>query len=990
MNRYRKEKKQSMISRMRRNKWSSKGISGILTLLFLLITLSFGLPMNIYADDTVLKVGYSDSDGILVDENGEYSGYAVGYLEELSRYTGWKYEFVYDSWKNCMDRLESGELDLLVMTHYTEERGKRFLYSNLSMGHNYTVLYTNADSDIYYQDYNAFDGCRIGVAAETSFEMSLEAYLKELNLNCEIVPFDSETLARAALARGDVEMIAASFFSYHSDVKLVDRFQLRRAYFAVGKQNQELMDELNVAMQEARIENRDLEAKLLKTHYNVSKDISNLYLTREERLYLDSAQPIVVKGFDDRKPMGYTDEEGNFKGILVDYLNLLGEMSGLEFVYEPADSMSLEENVSAMEEEGYCLLFMDQSLDELGLEGSLYKSDGLFDTALAYIKREGEVVTKYDPHTFAINSEMEYVGELLLGTNSESTILYYDTSVECMEAVLYDVAEMAILEEHIAAYLLQKPIFDDNLAQVPGSGAFTGGMCLYAPPQHQHLVSILNKTLEHISEKQRLYMVSNATLSHSYEYQLEDVLYEYGNLIRVSVVLLVIILVLGSLLYVRINRLKTQKKETEALQKRIQLDELTGVYSRKYFFEKVQEMIDQDGEDLWIVRLNISHFKVINELYGSEKGDQLLQEIGHDLNKSGLKNNYIAGRFTADHFYLCIHREDFERARFPRKVFMEWINMDVTFTYGVYRVDLQKEIPVSTMCDRADMAIAFNKQQGSSEYIYYYSDEFRQQLLHEQEIESEMELALSERQFCIYIQPKYDIESEQLVGGEALVRWIHPQKGLIPPGEFIDIFEKNGFIKNLDYYVWEESCRFLSEARKKGLPIFPLSVNVSRIHFYSKELQEKLLSLLGRYHLRAEDLELEITENVYAEEPEMIFDQCKQLQEFGFKIAMDDFGSGYSSLNMLKRMPLDIIKMDLKFLSDDEDRGQMGKGREILRTQIELAHMLGIQVVVEGLETEEHKRFIRSIGNCVAQGYYYSKPVDCQSYEAMLKKSIGE
>ena len=963
-------------------------LAGVLAALCLLMAAPFDLALTARAAGTVLRVGYSDSDGITLDEAGKHSGYAVEYLEKISQYTGWRYEYVYDSWEACMDRLEKGDVDLLVMTHYTEERGERFLFSELPMGYNYTVLYAGMDSGIYYQDRSAFEGCRIGVASGTSFETSLMEYLEELELDCEVVRFRTETVARQALLRGEIDMMAASVYSYYSDLKIADRFRVHPTYIAVGKQDQDLIDQVDEAMQELKLQNRELESELLKTYYNVSKDVSNLYLTREEQLYLDSTGPILIKGADGRKPLGYVAEDGSYQGILVDYLNYLGAMSGLEFVYAPMESLSLQEHAAAMAETPYGVFFSEADLDALGLEETLCESDGLFSIALAYIKRQGEQVSKYGVHTFAVHSSLAYVGELLLGTNQKSEVLYFDDSTDCMNAVLNGQADVAIVNEYTAAYLMQKPVFADNLSRMAGSGAFTNDLRLYVPEEHRHLVSILNKTLEHISEKQRLYMVSNFNLSHSYHYQAEDMLYEYGTLIWVSAVSTIVIFVLGVLLYIRVHHSRQQKKETEALQLRLQIDELTGVYNRAFFFEKAREMIARSGEELGIVRLNVCRFKVINELYGSEKGDQLLCEIGRHLKALGEEHGFIVGRFNADRFYLCIGKDAFLKIDFSKRVSVSWLGMDVALSYGVYPVTLQGDIPVSAMCDRADLAIASNDQ-AVSEYIHFYSDAFYQQLLFQQEIEQEMEKALAERQFCIYIQPKYAVETEEIVGGEALVRWRHPQKGMIPPGDFIAVFEKNGFIQNLDYYVWEESCRFLAESRANGLPVYPVSVNVSRIHFYSMDLKDKLLELLERYQIRAEELELEITESLCAEEPEMIFEQCEQLRALGFKVAMDDFGSGYSSLNMLKRMPLDIIKMDLKFLSNDEDAEQVEKGRNILRTQIQLAHTLGLEVVVEGLETKEQKEFIRDVGNCVAQGYYYSRPVDTESYEAMLKERPG-
>lgn len=435
------------------------------------------------------------------------------------------------------------------------------------------------------------------------------------------------------------------------------------------------------------------------------------------------------------------------------------------------------------------------------------------------------------------------------------------------------------------------------------------------------------------------------------------------------------------------NRIYAEKAESDhqkkVYQHRAERDRLTGTYSREYFFEKAEEMIRAEEGEIYIVRVNVCRFKLVNELQGVEKGDRLLKEIGDRLNELSEEFGCVASRFTADHFYLCIRKEDFSHIDLVRKIPVSWLTMAITFTYGICQAD--RETPVIVLCDRANMALRSDVHKVFKN-VYFYNDKFHQQLLQEQTIESEMEAALAEHQFCIYIQPKINVETEQIVGGEVLVRWIHPERGLISPGVFISVFEKNGFILSLDYYVWEECCRFLAETKKKGLPIYPLSINVSRLHFYSGELQAKLLQLVNTYQLEPSDLELEVTESIYADDPEIILKQCENLQAQGFRIAMDDFGSGYSSLNMLKKMPLDIIKMDLRFLADDTDAIEEARGHDILRTQIELSHTLGIGVVVEGLETEEQRDFLKNIGGCVAQGYYYAKPMDCESYLAFSTK----
>ena len=519
----------------------------------------------------VLKVGYADCDPVFKDKAGNYTGYGVSYLEEIARYTQWEYEYIFDSWKNCLQRLANGELDLLIMAHHTSDRRGQFLFSNLPMGYDYPVLYAPPDSDMYYQDYQAFNGARIGVSAETSFQETLAIYLQEKKLNCQVITFSSDSDAKKALTEGTIDMMVSSVFTPQKDVKVVDRFSVAPGYITTNLKNQKLMEEINNAMQKIKIHTPNLEEVLMHLFYNVSKDVTNLYLTREEQEYIHSVGPILIKGFEDRRPMGYTDADGQFKGILVDYLNQIGVMSGLQFVYEAAQYPTFNENISSMQEEGFGIFWAGDSVETMRLTDRLYQSNPLFDTALAYIRRKGEYVTKYDDHTFVVSTDMHHIENLLLETNAESRILYFESAKECMEAVLNKKADMAILSNQVADYWLNKPIYNNQLTRVAGSGAYVYGMRLYVPKEHYPLITIINKTLEHISDTQKLYMLENLALAHTYDTEFEDVLYEYENAIFVITILVLVLFAIG-MKYLQ-YRSKKHKKESIQLREQIQKNE---------------------------------------------------------------------------------------------------------------------------------------------------------------------------------------------------------------------------------------------------------------------------------------------------------------------------------------------------------------------------------------------------------------------------------
>ena len=586
----------------------------------------------------VLKVGYADCDPIFIDEAGNYSGYGVSYLEEIARYTQWQYEYIPDSWTNCLKRLANGEIDLLIMTHQLSDRKGQFLFSNIPMGYDYPVLYATPDSDIYYQDYKAFDGARIGVSIETYFQETLMVYLQEMNLNCQVIPFPTDSEAKEALSQGTIDMMVSSIFTPQKEVKVVERFSFSPGYICTNKQNHKLMKEINTAMQKIRVRNPNLEEVLMRTFYNVSKEVTNLYLTREEQEYIDSVGPIVIKGLKNRRPLGYTDRNGNFKGVIVDYLNQLAAMSGLQFEYEAAQYFTFDKNIAAMQEEHFGLLWIGETTENPQSTETIYQSNTLFNTALAYVRREGEYVTKYDDHTFAVSIDLQQVGKLLLETNSKSKVIYFETAKECMEAVLTKKAEMAILSDKVADYWLNKPIYKDRLTRVTGIGAYVYGMCLYVPQEHQHLISILNKTLVHITDIQRLYIMDNLAQSHGYVRQFEDTFYEYK-----AVLFIIILLAIG--IRVLQYRIRKHKQEVSQLQGQIQ--------QREEIFHIVSE---HSNRILYVYDLETKTTKPWDQ--ENAKKDILAHVYSGTYSEDKLEENtsvFTEGKDTIKNFFIDIH-----------------------------------------------------------------------------------------------------------------------------------------------------------------------------------------------------------------------------------------------------------------------------------------------------------------------------------------------
>lgn len=428
-------------------------------------------------------------------------------------------------------------------------------------------------------------------------------------------------------------------------------------------------------------------------------------------------------------------------------------------------------------------------------------------------------------------------------------------------------------------------------------------------------------------------------------------------------------------------------RETAALANQFKYDHLTGLYSKEFFWQQLKEILLNNEEDEYdIVCCNIENFKLYNDAFGAANGDRLLCEIAEFLTEK-VEEHELLSRFRADRF-MWVKKSEYIYNEEVFTALDQQIRQlpgagNLHMKWGIYKIT-DRSVPVEKMCDRVMLAVDSIKGKYLKHYVVY-DDAMREKLLREQEIIEEMADSLEDHQFQIYLQPKICLHDGTLAGAEALVRWKHPEKGMISPGEFIPLFEKNGFITQMDQYVWEQTCVLIKEWKAKGYPVVPVSVNVSRADFYITDLTEYMDALVRKYDLQPSDLHLEVTESVYTENPIQILHMIEGLRSRGFVIELDDFGSGYSSLNMLNQMELDIMKLDMKFIQSEmmkpEDQG-------ILRFIIDLAHSMKLSVVAEGIETGEQVERIKKLGCDYAQGYFFSRPVCVEEFEEILKKQM--
>jgi len=431
--------------------------------------------------------------------------------------------------------------------------------------------------------------------------------------------------------------------------------------------------------------------------------------------------------------------------------------------------------------------------------------------------------------------------------------------------------------------------------------------------------------------------------------------------------------------------IQDRTEEIKELRKKQHLathDRLTDLYIKEHFYEQAEKYIkSHPEEELYIICTDIKDFKMINDFFGSRVGDAVLQNYADKIREA--EDKLIAyGRLGNDNFAVLMKKEDFKESYFDlnsKEAFAGSTFSEVSFQViayaGVYQI-VERDLLVSVMCGRAKMALSTVKGDRTRK-VAYYDNVLRDNILYEQELSKELEEAIAKEHLQMYLQPQTTAD-EKVIGAEALIRWNHPERGTLGPDVFIPIFERNGLITEVDKYMWEAACKQLRKWTDEGRREVYISVNISPKDFYFVDVYQTFVGLLDKYRIEPRQLKLEITESAVMRDFETQKELINKLRRLGFVVEMDDFGSAYSSLNMLKDIDVDVIKLDMGFLQQSVNSE---KGKSILRMVVGLSKQLGIPVISEGVETREQLQFLQELGCEMFQGFYLGRPMDAQQFE---------
>lgn len=922
--------------------------------------------------NTTVRVGFPIQGGIsYLDENGDYAGYMVDYLQQLTLFTDWEIEYVQAEGdvntqiSTLLTKLENGEIDMMGTMNRNAALEKTFLYPNYSYGSTYTVLAVRDDSSYIAEDFSDWDGITIASYPGMAARMELfDQYAKLSGFTYKVVEYETNEEMVSAVFAGEADGVLQVDISLPEGLRSIGHFSPTSYYFALSAKRADLLPDLNAALRIMSTSYKNLRQELYERYF---LDTSDYFRASEKELeYVRSLGSLRVLFFTGNAPFQYI-QDGELKGFSVEYFKNFAESVGLQF------EAIIESDLDKATE-----LVKNRQVDLIACVAT--------DSALSYesgIRLSSPYFRSYAVRTYSAQHN-----------DAEEQVLSFDMNAEeTLEHILSDEDCCGWVDGYsLNYYLRKKVVYDDVVNDLADTKEFSYAVAVANTlPDAGRMVSLLNQFASSVSNQDTQARLSAYLLDEIEYTPAEWILANRAAIIVASVCIIFIIGAFTFYIYHKKMAFKTLASENKLLHLSI-YDELTGAYNRTYFCKLVEQKIAQ-GMPGALVAMNIHNFKYVNDTYGTHRADQLLCKM-KDILAANLRENELLCRPSADCFYLALASE--RREEIARRVdgFQAQLKVMAEELLDGYRISVYcGAVSSATSPNRSNaqanlnclmVALAHAKQAAGSS-VCMYDDSIHKEEQLRQYIEANMHRALAENEYQVYLQPKMNLRTGRVDSAEALVRWQTKERGLLFPDQFIPLFEQNGFCKRLDLYMLEKSCQILRSWMDAGISPITISVNQTKSLFVSEDYVENLLKITSRYQILPQYIVPEILEGLAFENSAELNATIKDLNHAGFRVSMDDFGSGYSSLNTLGKLHIDQIKLDRMFLMDLR-KEQRSAQYEVMFCIFAMAKKLGIETVTEGVETKEDEELIRSMGCDYGQGYCYSRPIPENDFRSLFLK----
>ena len=933
---------------------------------------------------TTVRVGWYESPFNQTDEFERRSGYAYEYQQKIAAYTGWSYEYVTGSWSDLLQMLIDGKIDLMSDVSYTEEREKIMHFSSLPMGEEEYYIYVAPNNEEISSDtLSTLNGKKIGINKGSVMIGLFETWAEANGVKAEITELtDTASEALEKLRNGAIDAYVSlnGYFDLDEAVPL-SKIGATDFYFAVSTARPELVDVLNAAMNRIQNENPYYNHQLTLKY--IQRAGVNLFLTADEKSWVSSHGKIRVGYQDNYLAFCASDPvTGELTGALKEYLEVASgclENAQLEFetIAYPTASAAME----ALKNGEVDCMFPANLTDYDGEVQGYFMTSPIMRTDISAIILESEKKTfaSKEHVTVAVNAGNPNYNMFLIDNFPEWRSVIFKDTPECLKAISDGRADCLLMSNYRYNNI-------SALCKKYGLISVSTGVemdyCFAVRRDSTVLYSVLNKVADIVPDS-----TINAALSF---YFTEDAKVSFGEMIvqNIGIVLTVFAVIVAGLVILLIYNVRSRKKAvaSQNLITATEHDPLTGLYNKNYFYAYAAQLYRENPSvPMDAIVLNIENFHSVNAIHGWEFGDNVIRALGDGITAFVNVQGGIAGHAEADRFAIyCPHLDNYNDLfeRLQKKINQFSSNNAIWLRMGVMPWESGSE--PRQLIEHALVACSLARGR-YKEHMVIFDGHVREREAYEQRLKNDLGRAITACEFEVHYQPKYDITVDPPVfrSAEALVRWRHHELGLIPPGDFIPLFEQNGQVSEIDRFVWEEVASQIARWKDKYGVTVHVSVNLSRVDIYDPLLESRLDELLEKNGLDRGALSLEVTESAYTENSDEVINVIERLRKNGYEIEMDDFGTGYSSLNLLSSLPVNALKMDREFI---KNIGRNEKDDHMIEVILDIAKEINVPVIAEGVETEEQLKLLKKLGCELVQGFYFSRPLPPHEFETAYLK----
>ena len=966
-----------------------RNFKAVICILAAMMIFVASFPLVAHASGETVIVGANPSFGI--SKSGSvYYGFAYDYLENMKRLTGHNYVYAYGTPDELFEMLLERKIDVIPCVTESEiatysgqtDSADAVTTTSLSLMTKYCGIYVSANGsakDITYGDMQTLSNMKIGYLAEDAERYFDHGRFKLSEMDsAAFILYNTESQMKADLAAGKLGAVVKDCYRTWENEKLVYIFSEEECFFAVSGSDADLCSALNSAVAGISINEPSFVSETYEK--NLSRYGAQIpALTQGEKEVLNKKKKLNI-AYNTESSIIEHRSGGNISGLNAEMFSKLEKISGLKFNVIFCDNLSdCMEKLSGGEADA---MFGGVNYGSMSAYSEYCLTRPLTKSPMAIAGKDSINLTG------SLKIAVPFYGDDITGYARQiypgATFLPYENVRACMEAVNAGSADIACAGAYDIIYYI-----NNGYDRLKITDVLSDYHCerFAVSSKNSALFSLLDKCMAQIGMAEVMTTSYDSMIAYTNETNSVGRFVEkyVGIFIAVIVILFVIIAALLVSIYLRTKR-------------NDDIDRLTGGRSKRKFIEDSQRAIKKSSPEKWaLILFDIDKFKFINDRYGFDEGNRMLERLYKTVGDH-LADDEVYARISDDNFALTVHNaSDSELSAKMQNIFAEFerrnalfVKYSVLFSAGICRLGQCTEkngtVDFNTALDRCTIAKKTLKGMHSHS-IAFYDGKIRDKALREKDYESVMPTALANHEFQCYLQPKYGLKSRHIEGAEALIRWNSKEFGFVYPNDFIPLSEKNGFVVELDFFILEEVCKTMRRWIDEGKTPVVVSVNQSRLHLNYDDYIWRLREIVDKYEIPYRYIELELTETVFTENADLLLKIMQKLHDIGFKLSIDDFGSGYSSLNMLKDIPADVVKIDREFFNGTVNSQ---KGRAVISTVVDLAKNLDMEVISEGVETIDQVNFLTEIDCAMVQGYYFAKPMTISSFDELWDKDLAE